>query len=121
MPRVSAVRVPLAALTLLGVSAAIAAGTASSSAAPAATVTLKDISFKKATTRIKAGQSVRFVWADGPYTPHNVTPTGKLRFQRGSTRKTGSYTVRFKKAGTYTFECTIHPNMEGKVVVSRAG
>jgi plastocyanin len=30
---------------------------------------------------------------------------------------TGTYTVRFRRPGTYRYVCTIHPNMRGRVIV----
>jgi plastocyanin len=29
----------------------------------------------------------------------------------------GSYSVTFAKRGTYYYECTIHPGMQGRIVV----
>jgi plastocyanin len=93
---------------------ALAAGPQAHAAAAVKTVTLKDISFKPATVKIAKGGSVRWVWKDGD-TPHNVT------FRKGGkhsrTQKSGKYTLRFGKAGTFSYHCTIHPGMDGKVVV----
>jgi plastocyanin len=52
--------------------------------------------------------------------PHNLTfkdPAlpGIPVVSGGGTRTT---TLTFDKPGTYAFECTIHPGMDGKVVVS---
>lgn len=81
-----------------------------------ATVTLKDIAFHKASVTIHKGQSVTWVWKDGD-TTHNVTSEGTRRFKTGSNRNKGSYKVKFTKAGTYKYECTLHPGMVGKVIV----
>ena len=80
-------------------------------AAATTTVTLKDISFKKSTVKIAKGGSVKWVWKDGD-TPHNVTFATK----HSKTQKSGSYTLRFARAGTFNYHCTIHPGMDGKVV-----
>ena len=77
-----------------------------------ATVTLKDISFKKATVKIARGGTVTWTWKDGS-TPHNVT----FAHRHSGTKKTGTYKMTFPKAGTFTYHCTIHPGMNGKVVV----
>jgi plastocyanin len=68
---------------------------------------------------IKVGQSVTWKWEDGDIeTAHNVTSIGHTKFKSSTTNQTGTYTVRFNTAGTYKFECTIHPlSMQGKVVV----
>jgi plastocyanin len=91
---------------------ALAAAPPRAHAASTTTVTLKDISFKKSTIKIAKGASVKWVWKDGD-TPHNVTFAAKHR----KTQKSGSYTLRFARAGTYTYHCTIHPGMNGKIVV----
>jgi plastocyanin len=52
------------------------------------------------------------VWKDKP-SPHNVT----FARQHSGTKQTGTYTMTFRKAGTFNYECTLHPGMVGKVVV----
>ena len=108
----------------LAVSAALAAAVliptvafgGHASAARSHSVILKHIRFTPSTVAISRGQSVTFRFDDGS-TPHNVTSVGRLRFRSSSTKSSGSYTVRFTRAGTYSYVCTIHPGMAGKVVV----
>jgi plastocyanin len=66
--------------------------------------------------RLARGGTVAFSWQDGD-TPHNVTPTRGMEFKRLATRKAGSASVRFTKAGTYRYVCTVHPGMDGRIVV----
>ncbi len=91
---------------------ALAAAPPRAHAASTTTVTLKDISFKKSTVKIAKGGSVKWVWKDGD-TPHNVTFATK----HSKTQKSGSYSLRFARVGTFKYHCTIHPGMNGKVVV----
>ena len=120
----------LPVLALLGVAGAIAAAdglsTAAASPRPSAAaagatpvVALKNIQFHPSTVHIKVGQSVTWKWEDGDIeTAHNVTSIGHTKFKSSTTKQAGTYTVRFNTAGTYKFECTIHPlSMQGKVVV----
>jgi plastocyanin len=93
---------------------ALAATPPRARAAATTTVTLKDISFRKSTVKIAKGASVKWVWKDGD-TPHNVTFAAK----HSKTQKSGSYSLRFARAGTFKYHCTIHPGMDGKVVVAR--
>lgn len=79
-------------------------------------VKLVDISIKPATVRISRGDTVKWQFLDGS-APHNVTSRGSTRFRSSPTKQSGTYSVRFRKAGTYRYVCTIHPNMVGKVVV----
>jgi plastocyanin len=90
---------------------ALAAGPAAH-AATTTTVTLKDISFTKSTVSIRRGASVTWVWKDGS-TPHNVT----FADRHSKTQHTGRYTLKFAKAGTYKYHCTIHFGMNGKIIV----
>jgi plastocyanin len=82
-------------------------------AASGPTVSTKGIRFTPSTVTIRRGQTVTWRFNDGS-TPHNVTAT---HFRSSSTKSSGSYTVRFTRAGTYSYVCTIHPGMRGKVVV----
>jgi plastocyanin len=102
---------------MLATIAALATGSAAAGAATTKTVRIKDIDFSPKLVTIKRGDSVRWRFLDGD-TPHNVTSRGKLRFRSSPTKQRGSYTVRFAKAGTYAYVCTLHINMKSKVVVS---
>ncbi len=102
--------------------AAVAAGVmvpvaVSSAAKPAGkTIVLKNIAFNPNKVTVKKGATVTWSWKDGA-TPHNVTSTGKTKFKSSATRMSGTYSVKFAKAGTYHYECTIHPGMTGVVIV----
>ncbi len=102
----------VACASIASLTPALAAAPPRAHAASTTTVTLKDISFKKATVKIAKGGSVKWIWKDGD-TPHNVTFATK----HSKTQKSGSYTLRFARAGTFKYHCTIHPGMDGKVVV----
>lgn len=83
-----------------------------------ASVSLKNIAFTPATVRVRTGGRVTWTWRD-PSVFHNIHAIGKPRFPGRTARKTGTYTVRFTKAGTYRYECTLHPGMTGRVIVRR--
>lgn len=114
-PRRSLLLVALAAVPATAALpvAAQAGGGSRAKAAASATVTLKDISFKKSRVTITRGSRVTWVWKDGD-TPHNVT---SRKFKSSTTKHRGRYTVRFTRKGVYTYHCTIHPGMNGTVVV----
>lgn len=95
-------------------SAVLAAPTAD--AARTKTVVIEDIAFSPETARISRGDRVRWVWRDGS-TPHNVRSRGSRRFKGSGTKTDGSHTVRFTRAGTYRYVCTVHIGMDAKVVV----
>ena len=39
------------------------------------------------------------------------------RFKSSTTKQKGTYSVRFAQSGTFRYHCTIHPGMNGSVVV----
>jgi plastocyanin len=82
-------------------------------------VVLKDIAFRAAVVRITPGQRVRWRWLDGQYVAHNIRSVGRPRFPGATTRTSGTYTVRFRSAGRFRYTCTLHPGMDGTVVVAR--
>ncbi|MFL5844545.1 MAG: plastocyanin/azurin family copper-binding protein [Solirubrobacteraceae bacterium] len=96
--------------------AAVLALAAPAAASTTVTVRLKNIDVSKPTVRIAVGDSVRWLFRDA-VAPHNVTSEGKRRFKSSTSMTSGSYTVRFAKAGTYRWYCTIHPSMTGRVIV----
>ena len=85
-------------------------------AARSAVVTIKDIDFHPRRAVITRGGTVTWRFVD-PEVTHNVTSTGRPRFRSSPDKKTGSYRVRFTRRGTYTYVCTLHLNMRGRVVV----
>ncbi len=78
------------------------------------TVVLENIRFNPSALSINRGDTVTWVWRDGS-TEHNVTASGF----HSRTQTRGSFTVRFTRAGTFSYRCTIHAaeGMRGKVVV----
>jgi plastocyanin len=106
-------RIP-AALAGLALSAAVL--TAGVAGAATRTVTLKDIAFSPKSLTVSKGSTVTFAFRDGD-TVHNVTSTGSKRFTRIANRTTGSRSRTFTRAGTYRYQCTLHPGMTGRIVV----
>jgi plastocyanin len=104
------------AIAMLAVTAGVAipALAATGHSARGHTVVLKNIRYHPSTLGIKRGDTVTWLWEDKGE-EHNVTGRG---FKSHTMRK-GSFTVRFTKAGTFNYHCTIHvkEGMVGKVVV----
>ena len=81
----------------------------------APTVSMSTNTFSPFTTDILVGGTVIF---DFPSDPHNVIferKTGAPMDIQASTNRMVSRI--FSLAGTFPFECTLHPGMEGQVVV----
>jgi plastocyanin len=68
--------------------------------------------FSPSTVTIAAGGKVHWKWSSNA--PHNVT--FKKLGEHSSDGKSGNYKLKFNKAGTYKYECTIH-DFKGTVVV----
>lgn len=81
-----------------------------------ATVVLKNIDFSKSSVTIARGGTVTWRWNDEGVS-HDVTSRGTKRFKSSATKGFGTHRVRFTRAGTYRYVCTVHFNMTGKVVV----
>src|SRR4051794_25413460 len=104
------------AVTAAAAALALLVATGSSATAATRAVVLRDIDFKPHTVQIHRGDRVRWRWDDGD-TSHNVTSRGRARFKSSTTKSAGTYVVRFRRAGTYRYVCTLHPGMAGRVVV----
>jgi plastocyanin len=83
-------------------------------AAAAPAVTIDNFSFGPATLTVAAGTMV--TWTNRDDIPHTVVSTeGTFKSKAVDTDEKFSYT--FAKPGTYSYFCSIHPKMTGKVVV----
>lgn len=88
-----------------------AAGDANGGAADGKTVGLKDLKFKPEKLTVKVGDTVTWRWQENVL--HNVVAD---EFKSENLSK-GTYTHTFDQAGTYDYRCTLHPGMDGEVVV----
>jgi plastocyanin len=90
----------------------IAAAFDGAHSAGAHVVTLHHSVFSPGTISIRRGESVEWVWAPGRVL-HNVIGHSF----RSRTMTHGTYTVRFTRSGSYGYTCTVHPHMNGRVIV----
>jgi plastocyanin len=97
--------------------AAAPAGGAHTSAS--ATVTMADFFFSPGSVTVAVGDTV--TWHNSGQAPHTATADSGS-FDTGTVNAGGSASHRFTTAGTFTYTCTIHPNMHGTVrVLSASG
>ena len=104
-------------LSLLAASGALIAPAGALGGAHAAsshTVALGGVRFQPGTLIVKRGDSVSWAW-NVRNSEHNVTFNG-LHSKTGSK---GSFSVRFPRAGTFSYVCTVHvaQGMRGKIIV----
>ena len=79
-----------------------------------AEVKIDNFSFGPATITVPVGATV--IWTNRDDIPHTVVSTdGVFNSKVKDTDEKFSYT--FAKAGTYSYYCSVHPKMTGKVVV----
>lgn len=91
----------------------------SSSQNPTATsqVTIQGFAFTPADITVKTGATV--TWTNQDTTGHTVMETdGQDGPNSPQLSKGQSYSFTFKKAGTYHYHCSIHPDMVGTVTVT---
>jgi plastocyanin len=104
-------RLALAALLLVPVLGACGGSDGGSSTASAGHVNVVDNRFDPKTITVAAGDTV--TWDFKGSTQHNVTASGF----KSKNLKSGTFEHQFNSAGDYSYVCTIHPGMTGKIKV----
>jgi plastocyanin len=82
-------------------------------------VRVANFAFTPQTLTISAGQTV--VWEfNQPDAPHNVVSlSGPVSFNSGVPQGRGTFSFTFTQPGTYAYDCQVHPDMTGTVVVTQ--
>jgi plastocyanin len=78
-----------------------------------AEVVVKDMKFSPAVIEVPAGTTVTWTFQDSD-TPHDVKGDG---FQ-SAVMRAGTFTHTFSTPGTYDYQCTLHSQMTGRVIVT---
>jgi plastocyanin len=101
------------ALLLILLVCALAAGTAQ---AAGAGVKVGDNYYRSSTVHVHRGATVTWHWAGRR--SHDVYFTsGRGSPARCKSRRRGSCSRRFPRRGSYSYICTLHADMRGRVVV----
>jgi plastocyanin len=81
----------------------------------AAKIVIDNFSFLPKTFTVPVGATV--TWTNHDKVSHVVT-TADNQFQKSPVLKAGqSFSNTFSTAGTYSYFCSIHPRMTGKIIV----
>jgi len=82
------------------------------------TVEIKDYAYSPAVITVKKGTTV--TWTNRDAERHDIAPdTESDEFKESELLSNGeSYSVTFNTVGTYTYHCSPHPYMTGKVIVT---
>lgn len=94
---------------------AIVAASASAAANDTA-VTIDNFTFSPAAVTVAAGS--RVVWTNRDDIPHTVTSADEPRAMKSEPLDTGdTFSQVFAKRGTFHYFCSLHPHMQGTIVV----
>ena len=104
----------LAAVIVVALAMLGAAQTKPAASPTTAQVSIDNFSYSPATLTVKAGTQI--TWTNHDDIPHTVTSEDKS-FTSKALDTDDKFTFTPTKPGTYTYYCTIHPKMAGKLVV----
>ncbi|MCC5948444.1 MAG: cupredoxin domain-containing protein [Nitriliruptoraceae bacterium] len=80
----------------------------------ASTIVLADNWFDPPVSQVTTGTTVTFVWDDNGAVHDVAFDDGPSSAVIGE----GTYTRTFTEPGTYDYTCTLHPFMDGRIVVT---
>jgi plastocyanin len=101
-------------IAMLVLPALLFTGKSVSAAPPAANIKIDNFSFTPPTLTVKVGTEI--TWTNGDDIPHNIVSEDKS-FKSKVLDTDEKFTFTATKPGTYSYFCSIHPKMTGKVVV----
>ncbi|MFD9887994.1 plastocyanin/azurin family copper-binding protein [Amycolatopsis sp. NPDC059027] len=109
---------PMAVPLYQGLSQAQAGGAApAAQAAPAKSVEAMGYKFTPANVSIAVGDTV--TWTNHDTAPHNIVITdGPEKFTSPTLQNGQTFSHTFTKAGTYSYYCSIHPDMKATLTVT---
>jgi amicyanin len=79
------------------------------------TIRIKNLAFDPTGITVKMGSTVR--WVNQDSVPHRIVFTDGA--DSTVLAPSQSWSRKFDQAGTYDYSCTIHPTMQGTVIVER--
>ena len=84
---------------------------------PATAVAIDNFSFSPASITVPAGTTL--TWTNRDDIPHTVVSDDK-KFKSKALDTDDKFSFTFTEPGTYSYFCSIHPKMVGKVIVEGA-
>ena len=113
MPGVQSLHALFAIAALLAAAPALASA-ASPATASAPVVSISNFTFAPATLTVPVGGQV--TWVNDDDTPHTVVAVDHA-FRSRAMDTDERYVFTFTKPGVYSYFCSLHPHMVGKIVV----
>ena len=106
------------ALNLLNITHVLLAGEMEDAGKPGAhenKIEIKDFAFSPQILTVKSGEKI--TWINRDEEPHTVVSVEK-QFKKSTALDTDQeFTITAGAPGTYTYFCSVHPKMTGKIVV----
>lgn len=102
-------------LLVLGAGAWKTSAAADGKSTAEAKVSIDNFNFSPSVITIAPGTTVR--WTNRDDIPHTVVSDDKTTFKSAVMDTDEQFAFTFTKPGTYSYFCSIHPKMTGKVVV----
>lgn len=84
-------------------------------AASPGTVVMKDVEFAPDRLTVAVGEKV--TWRNDETLDHNVVAQTGAKFRSRAFGRGGTYSFTPRKPGTIDYVCTLHPGMDGQIVV----
>ena len=81
-------------------------------------VRIKDFSFSPSSMVVEPGTTV--TWVNEDESPHTIADNGKS-FRSAALDTNDRFSYTFMQPGEFTYHCTLHPMMVGKITVKPAG
>jgi plastocyanin len=79
-------------------------------------VVIRGFRFDPETVTVNQGDTVE--WKNDDIVPHTATEAvSKPSFDSGTIQTGSAWRYVARNKGTYNYTCTLHPNMEGKLIV----
>ena len=108
--------VVVATLLLAGVGGSLIVGRGAAATAAQAAVTIDDFAFGPGMIKVKRGTTV--TWTNKDDDAHTVVSAADPRLWKSGALDTDDhFSFTFNDPGTYKYICSIHPRMQGTVVV----
>jgi amicyanin len=108
---------PLAVPLYQGLAQEQAGGAAAAAAPSTKSVEAMDYKFTPASLTINVGDTV--TWTNHDTAPHNIVVTdGPEKFTSPTLQNGQTFSHTFTQAGTYSYYCSIHPDMKATVTVT---
>jgi plastocyanin len=105
----------LALLAAAGCGGAGGGGGDATALKPTDVIGMKSLRFKPEHVQVPVGQKV--TWRNQEGVPHDVKADSGASFSSKTFGKDGTFSWTPDTAGTVTYECTLHPGMEGTIDV----